>query len=90
MFPDKCSVMKEGKQCVSPPEFVVSVVHEKDEYMVGVTCSRHKQIVSKKVEYLQSLEKVPEGKVNFTPLKPVGTDCIKGDPDDFIRIDSNL
>ena len=87
MFPDRCSVMKEGKQCVNPPEFVVSVLHEKDEYMVGVTCSRHKKIVAGKVSSLQSEGKIPEGKVNFSPLKPVGTDCIKGNPDDFIQID---
>ncbi|MDX1595732.1 MAG: hypothetical protein R3327_02200 [Nitrosopumilaceae archaeon] len=87
MFPDKCSVLKEGKQCVNPPEFVVSVVHNTDEYMVGVTCNNHKQIVSKKVELLQKDGKIPAGKINFSPLKPVGTDCIKADADDFIQID---
>lgn len=87
MLPDRCSVMKEGKQCVNPPEFVVSVVHKKDEYMIGVTCNHHKQIVSKKVQLLQEDDKIPDGKINFTTLKPVGTDCIKGNPDEFIHID---
>jgi len=87
VFPDRCSVTKEGKQCSSPPEFVVSVVHEKDEYMVGVTCARHKKIVAGKVAFLQEKGKIPTGKVNFSPLKPVGTDCIKGNPDDLISID---
>ncbi len=87
MFPDRCSVMKEGKQCVNPPEFVVSVVHNKDEYMIGVTCNTHKQIVSKKVQLLQNEGKIPEGTINFNQLKPVGTDCIKGNPDEFISID---
>lgn len=88
MLPDRCSVMKEGKQCPSPPEFVVSVIVEKDEYMVGVTCGRHKQLVSGKVENLQKIGKVPDGKIRFVPLKSVGTDCIKANPDDLIQIDS--
>ncbi len=86
MFPDRCSVSEHDKQCVSPPEFVVSVLVEKEEYMVGVTCNRHKQAVNGKIEILQEQGKIPKGKINFSPLKPVGTDCIKGDPDDLIQL----
>lgn len=86
MFPDKCSVTENGRQCVNPPEFVISVQVDNDEYMVGVTCSRHKQAVYGKIEILQKEEKVPKGKINFSPLKPVGTDCIKGSPDDLIQL----
>ena len=89
MLPDKCSVMEDAKQCVNPPEFIVSVVVDKDEYMVGVTCNRHKQIVSGKIQILQGKGKIPNGKVGFSPLKAVGTDCIHGDSDDFIQLDSN-
>ena len=88
MLPDKCSVMEEGKQCVNPPEFVVSVVVDKDEYMVGVTCNKHKQIVSDKIHILQKEGKIPNGKVSFSQLKAVGTDCIHGDSEDFIQLDS--
>lgn len=87
MLPDRCSVKKEGKQCVNPPEFVISVVLDKDEYMIGVTCQKHKQAVSEKVKILQNEGKIPKGKVNFSGLKAVGTDCIKADPDDLIQID---
>ncbi len=87
MLPDKCSVSEEGKQCVNPPEFVVSIVADKDEYMVGVTCEKHKQIVSGKIGILQSEEKIHGGKINFSPVKAVGTDCIHGDADDFVQID---
>jgi hypothetical protein len=87
MLPDKCSVSKEGKQCVNPPEFIVSVVDDKDEYMVGVTCGRHRQVVSGKISHLQSEGKINTGKVNFTILKAVGTDCVHGDADDFVQID---
>jgi len=82
--------MESGKQCVSPPEFVVSVVVEKDEYMVGVTCSHHKQIVSGKIQSLQNENKIPHGKISFSPLKAVGTDCKHGDQDDFVQLDTKL
>jgi hypothetical protein len=87
VLPDKCSVLEEGKQCVNPPEFIVSIVVEKDEYMVGVACSRHKQIVSGKILLLQKEGKIPSGKISFSKLKAVGTDCIHGDSDDFIQLD---
>ena len=86
MFPDKCSIREESKQCVNPPEFVISVVAGKDEYMVGVTCNKHKEIVSGKIGILQKEGKIPQGKINFSELKPVGTDCIKGDADDLIQL----
>ena len=88
MLPDQCSVTEEGIQCVNPPEFVVSVVVDKDEYMVGVTCNKHKQIVSGKIKVLQKENKIPNGTLNFSQLKAVGTDCIHGDADDFIQLDS--
>jgi len=87
MLPDQCSVKEHGKQCVNPPTFVISVVVEKDEYMVGVTCQKHKNIVTEKLKILQNEGKIPSGKINFSELKAVGTDCVKGNPDDFIQID---
>ena len=87
MLPDKCSVLEKGKQCVNPPEFVVSIVADKGEYMVGVTCDKHKQIVSGKIGILQNEGKLYGGKINFSPLKAVGTDCIHADVDDFVQID---
>jgi len=36
MLPDRCSVTEKGKQCVNPPEFIVSIISGKDEFMVGV------------------------------------------------------
>ena len=89
MLPDRCSVMESGKQCVNPPEFIVSIVVNKDEYMVGVACGRHKQVVSCKIKILQDEGKIPNGKIGFSQLKAIGTDCIHGDSDDFIQLDSN-
>ena len=87
MLPDQCSVMEDGKQCVNPPEFIVSIVDGKDEFMVGVTCGKHKQIVSGKIGILQSEGKIHDGKISFSPVKAVGTDCIHGDTDDLVQID---
>ncbi len=88
MLPDRCSVTEEGKQCVNPPEFIVSIISDKDEYMVGVACEKHKQIVSGKIEILQNEGKIHDGKINFSPVKTVGTDCVHGDVDDFVQFDT--
>lgn len=87
MFPDKCSITEKGKSCVNPPEFIVSVTVDQDEYMVGVTCQKHKQVVLGKIQILQREEKIPSGKIGFSPLKAVGTDCIHGDQEDLVQID---
>ena len=86
MFPDKCSVAHKGRQCVSPPEFIVSIVADKDEYMFGLTCMTHKVVVSERINFLQAQDRIPHGKINFSPVKPVGTDCIHGDADDLVEI----
>ncbi|MCH7559914.1 MAG: hypothetical protein IIC67_00855 [Thaumarchaeota archaeon] len=88
MLPDRCSVTEKGKQCVNPPEFIVSIISDKDEYMVGVACEKHKQIVSGKIGILQNEGKIHDGKINFSPVKTVGTDCVHGDVDDFVQIDT--
>ena len=44
MIPDRCSVRESKKQCVNPPEFVISVFVDDGEYMIGVTCEKHKQV----------------------------------------------
>ena len=88
MLPDRCSVTEKGKQCVNPPEFIVSIISDKDEYMVGVACEKHKQIVSGKIEILQNEGKIHDGKINFSPVKTVGTDCVHGDVDDFVQFDT--
>jgi hypothetical protein len=57
--------------------------------MVGLTCQKHKQIVSGKIRILQNEDKLHDGKISFSPVKAVGTDCIHGDTDDFVQIDMN-
>lgn len=86
MLPNRCSIKEKGRNCVNPPEFVISVLNGTDEYMIGVTCENHKNSVFAKIEELQKEGKLPKGKVNFEKLKAVGTDCIKASPDDLIQL----
>ena len=56
--------------------------------MVGITCEKHKDVVSVKIVELQKIGKIPDGTLEFQKLKAVGTDCVKGNPDDvFIQLD---
>lgn len=86
MLPTKCSVKEKGRDCVNPPEFVISVSNDNEEFMVGVTCQKHKDQVSGKLNILQNENKIPKGKIKFAGLKSVGTDCIRSDPDDLIQL----
>lgn len=86
LLPDRCSIKEKGKDCVNPPEFVISVVETNDEYMVGVTCKNHKDRISEKLVILQQAGKMPQGKIKFSELRAVGTDCIRSDPDDLIQL----
>ena len=87
MLPDRCAIVHNNKRCLNPPRFVVSVISGGDEYMVGVTCVTHKDDVSKKVAGLQTDNRVPKGTIKFVELHPVGTDCIRAEPDDRIQLD---
>ena len=53
MLPDRCSVKQSGRDCVNPPEYVVEIIHNDDSYMVGITCEKHKDVVSVKIGELQ-------------------------------------
>ena len=86
MLPTRCSVKEKGRDCVNPPEFVISVSNDSEEFMVGVTCQKHKDHVTGKLNILQNENKIPKGKIKFSELKSVGTDCVKSDPDDLIQL----
>ena len=69
-----------------PPEFIISIKTKSEEYMVGVRCNGHKKTFFEKLIRLQKDGKVPNGAIQFTELKTVGTDCIRIDPDDLIQL----
>ena len=86
MLPDKCSIREGNKDCVDPPVYVIKVVSNNDEFMLGITCEKHKTSVFSKIKSLQSDGKIPKGTIKFESLKSVQTDCIRGDPDDLIQL----
>ena len=57
-----------------------------DEFMIGLTCEKHKKSVSLKIGSLQNDGKIPNGTIKFENLKSVQTDCVRGDPDDLIQL----
>jgi hypothetical protein len=62
------------------------VVSGNDEFMIGITCEKHKASISSKIGSLQNDGKIPKGTIKFENLKSVQTDCIRGDPDDLIQL----
>lgn len=86
MLPERCSIREKGLDCQLPPEFVISIKAKDGEYMVGVACDRHKKTFVEKLEALQKEGKVPQGTIGFDMLKPVGTNCIRIDPNDLIEL----
>ncbi|MCE2497699.1 MAG: hypothetical protein J4F28_01665 [Nitrosopumilaceae archaeon] len=88
MLPNRCSIKQGGRQCPNPPEFIISITSDDGgEYMLGVTCSRHRRDVREEVQRLQDGGKVARGTIGFTSVKSVGTDCIRADPDELVQID---
>jgi len=86
MLPNKCSIREGNRDCVDPPAYVITVVANNDEFMLGITCEKHKTSVFSKIKSLQSDGKIPNGTIKFENLKSVQTDCIRGDPDDLIQL----
>ena len=86
LLPEHCSIRDQGKDCPMTPEFIISVKTKEEEYMVGVTCGKHKEMFFTKLQQLQKNEKIPRGTIQFTGVKSVGTDCIRMDPNDLIQL----
>ena len=38
----------------------MEIVHNDDSYMVGITCEKHKDVVTVKIGELQKIGKIPE------------------------------
>lgn len=79
-------MVKGGRQCPNPPAYAVSVVSGPDEYMVGVACGIHRDAVYDRMCILQTDGGLPAGTIRFSPLRSVGTDCIRADPEDLVSI----
>jgi hypothetical protein len=76
MAPERCSIMINGKVCSLPPSRIVSILLEKEEYMVGLVCNEHIMLIKRKALSMQNSGKINRGKIRFQKVKPVMTDCI--------------
>jgi hypothetical protein len=76
MASERCSIMINGKVCSLPPSRIVSILLEKEEYMVGLVCNEHIMLMKTKALSMQKSGKINRGKIRFQKVKPVMTDCI--------------
>jgi len=76
MVPERCSIMVSGKVCIQPPSHIVSVLFEKEEYMIGLVCNDHILLMKRKAISMQKSGKINKGKIRFQKIKPVVTDCV--------------
>lgn len=90
MFPENCSFVDNKNKCFLPPEYIIEVNGiENDKFMIGVTCFQHKKKLEKIFLNLQMVKRIPNGKLEFTPIKAIHTNCIKGNKDDEDEIKIN-
>ena len=61
---------------------------ENNKFMVGLSCSEHKQKLVEKFRILQIEKQLPEGKVIFIPIKKIHTNCVVGNQEDIDEIQS--
>ncbi|MEM4319081.1 MAG: hypothetical protein QXK74_00830 [Candidatus Nitrosocaldaceae archaeon] len=68
MIPKHCSIINNKRNCLNVPSYIVSVKVDNEDYMIGVVCSIHKDIMEKllKVKYVS---------VDFEPLHYIATKC---------------
>ena len=83
LIPDKCSIKDKQGDCPNPPSYIVSIMHDSGEYMVGVVCDDHKGSMERHLNKMQENGKLPKGAIKFVQLRPVGTDCVVNYPDDL-------
>jgi len=70
-----------------PPEFIMEINDgENNKFMVGLTCSDHKQKLEEKFLLLQRDNQIPQGKIIFTPIKVIQTKCVTGNQEDVDEI----
>ncbi|MBA3283830.1 MAG: hypothetical protein H0U27_02050 [Nitrosopumilus sp.] len=55
---------------------------ENNRFMVGLTCSGHKQKLEEKFLILQRNNQIPRGEIVFTALRVIHTKCVTGNQED--------
>jgi hypothetical protein len=87
VLPGSCSFVHDKKKCILPPEFIIEInENEINKYMIGLACYEHRQELEEKLVFLQNEKQIPEGKLEFTRIKIIHTNCITGNQDDIDEI----
>lgn len=90
MIPEQCSFSVKGSKCLLPPDFIIEInddgIDENNKFMVGLTCSEHKHLLEEKFLTLQKRDVIPQGKIVFTNIRMIHTNCIKGTDEDMDEI----
>jgi hypothetical protein len=69
-----------------PYSYIVSIASLKEEYMIGVVCINHRDILEERVRVMQLEGNVPMGTIKIQPAKIISTDCIKGTDEDRMEV----
>jgi hypothetical protein len=52
-----------------------------------VVCDGHKSALEGRLIAMQEEDKLPQGRINFQPVKAVVTDCVMGINEDYIELE---
>lgn len=86
LLPEHCSAKVEGEECLLAPSYVISVKSNEGEYMLAVVCEDHKSALEARLLAMQEAKKIPQGSIDFDPVKAVVTDCIMPLNKDYIEL----
>ena len=76
MIPRYCTIKDNGRDCINPPVYIISIESDEGEYLLGVVCSKHRDIINGIIKKKQDDNLIPNGVIKFEELRYVGTDCI--------------
>ena len=66
---------------------MVSVLSYEGEYMLAVVCEEHRSLLEDRLLEMQKANKIPQGRINFQPVRMVTTDCVSGINDDYVDLE---
>lgn len=87
LLPEHCSARVDGVECMLAPSYVVSVQSSEGEYMLAVVCGDHRGGIEARLISMQKEKKIPQGRIQFQPVRAVVTDCVMGINDDYVDIE---
>lgn len=73
--------------CQLAPSYIVSVKSHEGEYMLAIVCDDHKDGIGIRLVEMQKEKRIPQGKIQFQPIKAVATDCLMGINEDYIELE---